>query len=85
VVLMYSANSARSSTTFGLRGNVTSWRKSTGEKDGVGGIGNLTDLVMFCYRLPIVNEKDFQNLRHNQFHFRLLATLLLPSPSESQS
>jgi hypothetical protein len=61
---MYSANSARSSTTFGLRGNVTSWRKRS-EKDGVGGgIENLTDLVMFCHRLPIVDEKDFQNLRH---------------------
>ena len=34
---MYSANSARSSTTFGLRGNVTSWGKRSGEKDGVKG------------------------------------------------
>ena len=28
-------------------------------KDGVIGIQNLTDLVMFCHRLPIVDEKDF--------------------------
>jgi hypothetical protein len=82
---MYSANSARSSTTFGLRGNDTSWRK-TSEKDGIeGGIENITDLVMFCHCLPIVNEKDFQNLRHIQLHFRLLVTLLLPNPNESQS
>ena len=82
---MYSANSARSSTTFGLRGNVTSWRKGDGEKYGVGGIEHLTDLVMFCHRLPIVDEKNFQNLRHIQLHFRLLVTLFLPSKNEKQS
>ena len=85
---MYSANSARSSTTFGLRGNVTSWIKRTGEKRmglEVEGIENLTDLIVFCHRLPIVDEKNFQNLRHIQLHFRFLATLLLPSPNETQS
>ena len=83
---MYSANSARSSTTFGLRGNVTSWRKRRGEKVGVGGIKKFSDLVMFRHRLPIVDEKDFQNLRHIQLHFRFLVALLLPSPNdENQS
>ena len=51
----------------------------------VGGVENLTDLIVFCHRLPIVDEKNFQNLRHIQLHFGLLATLLLPSPNETTS
>ena len=53
---MYSANSARSSTTFGLRGNVTSWRETSGEKDRVGGWRNRNSYRPGCVLSPPANR-----------------------------
>ena len=76
--MIYSANSARSSTTFGLRGNVTSCleagvRRLDGEEWRIPWLY----LVMFRHCLPIVNKQHFQNLRHIKLHLRFLAALLL--------
>jgi len=34
-------------------------------------------LVVFCAAFPVVDQLDLQNLWYGQFHFWLLATLIL--------
>ena len=57
VVLMYSANSVRSSTTFGLRGNVTSWRKRSSQKDGARGWRSRKSYRPDCVLSPPANRR----------------------------